>query len=145
MGKEGKEKHQKKIKEMLELKGIHYISTPRPGKKRGGGAALAFSPKNFNLKKLNITIPKPVEAVWGILRPTYPNGRISEIIVCCFYSPPNAGKNLPLLDHVTKNLQELLIAHKNAGIIIMGDRNDMDIAALVSIDPSLNQLVTKPT
>ena len=96
------------IKEMLELKDIHYISTPRPGKKRGGGAALAFNPVNFTLKKLNIAIPKPVEAVWGILRPKYPNGEISEIIVCCFYSPPSAGKNLPLVDHVTKIFKNFL-------------------------------------
>ena len=36
-------KHQSKIKEIFEMKGISYISTPRPGVKRGGGAAIAFS------------------------------------------------------------------------------------------------------
>ena len=32
-------KHQFKLEELLEIKGIQYISTPRPGTKRGGGAA----------------------------------------------------------------------------------------------------------
>ena len=38
--KEDDKKHQHRIEELLELDGIKYISTPRPGK-RGGGAALA--------------------------------------------------------------------------------------------------------
>ena len=33
-------KHQFKIEELLELKGLKYISTPRPGNRRGGGAAI---------------------------------------------------------------------------------------------------------
>ena len=36
-------KHQRKIEEMLEMANIHYISTPRPGVKRGGGAAIAVN------------------------------------------------------------------------------------------------------
>ena len=32
-------KHQFKLEEMLELRGINYISTPRPGTKRGGGGS----------------------------------------------------------------------------------------------------------
>ena len=35
--------HQKAIESILELKGIKYISTPRPGERRGGGTALACS------------------------------------------------------------------------------------------------------
>ena len=64
-------KHQSKIEEILEMKGISYISTPRPGARRGGGAGIAFNlNKNlFTLSKLNITIPKPLEVVWGLLRP----------------------------------------------------------------------------
>ena len=33
-------KHQSKLEELLEIEGIQYISTPRPGAKRGGGAAI---------------------------------------------------------------------------------------------------------
>ena len=50
-------KHQSKLEEMLELNGIKYISTPRPGAQRGGGAAI--------VSKLNIASPKSVEVVWG--------------------------------------------------------------------------------
>ena len=42
-------KHQYKIQEMLEMHGIKYISTPRPGPKRGGGAAIAVRLENFSI------------------------------------------------------------------------------------------------
>ena len=38
-------RNQHKIEEMLEMKGISYISTPRPGAKRGGGAGIPLNPK----------------------------------------------------------------------------------------------------
>ena len=43
--------HQKAIKNILEIKGIQYISTPRPGPRRGGGTALACSQQNFQMNK----------------------------------------------------------------------------------------------
>ena len=35
--------------------------------------------------------------------------------------------------------------HNNPGLIISGDCNDMDLSSLISIDPSLRQIVLKPT
>jgi hypothetical protein len=81
-------KHQQKIEEMLEMSDISYISTPRPGAKRGGGAAIAFNPSKFSVVKLNITIPTPLEIVWALMRPIEPTGGIKKVILCSFYSPP---------------------------------------------------------
>ena len=54
-------------------------------------------------------------------------------------------KNNVLIDHLTVTLQSLLHIHKNAGVIICGDRNSIDISSLLSIDPSLRQTVRQPT
>ena len=89
-------KHCKKIEELLEIKGIDYISTSRKNR-RGGGAAIAISMKNFTLSKLNIHIPAKVECVWGLLKPIIPNHHISSYIVCSFYSPPDMHKNLEVV------------------------------------------------
>jgi hypothetical protein len=62
-------KHQFKLEELLEMKGIRYISTPRPGARRGGGAAIAVRLDKFNISKLNIPLPRAVEVVWGLLKP----------------------------------------------------------------------------
>ena len=40
-------KHQFKIEELFELKGMKYISTPRPGTRRGGGAAIVVNTEKY--------------------------------------------------------------------------------------------------
>ena len=85
-------KHQFKLEELLELRGIKYISTPRPGAQRGGGAAIAVRLDKFHISKLNIPLPRSVEVVWGLLKPKVAVGNISTIIVCCFYTARSAGQ-----------------------------------------------------
>ena len=143
--KSEKKKHQFKLEELLEMRGIKYISTPRPGAQRGGGAAIAVRLEKYNISKLNIPLPRSVEVVWGLLKPKIVTGNISTIIVCCFYSPPRSRKNRVLIDHLTVTLQSLLKTHPNAGVIISGDRNSIDISTLLSIDPSLRQTVRLAT
>ena len=46
---------------------------------------------------------------------------------------------------MTLTLQSLLNTFPNAGILISGDRNDLSIDRLLTIDPSLRQLVYKGT
>jgi hypothetical protein len=82
-------KHQKCIESMLELKGIKYVSTPWPGARRGGGTALACSADRFVMSKLNIQIPRPLEACFALIKPKKPSGKISKFICCSFYNPPN--------------------------------------------------------
>ena len=124
---------------------MKYISTPRPGAKRGGGAAIAVRLDKFLITKLNILIPNGLEVVWGLLKPKEISGQITKIISCCFYSPPRSKKRSALVDHITLTLQNLLSIHPNAGILISGDRNSLEIPTLLNIEPSLRQLVKQPT
>ena len=137
--------HQSCIEELLELKGISYISTPRPGTRRGGGTAIAACPKRFSLVKLNVEIPSSVEVVWGLLRPKKVIGKIHKIILCSFYCPPRSKKKNVLIDHISTVLNNLKVDHPNAATIIAGDKNDLDESRILAIDPGLAQLVRKPT
>ena len=138
-------KHQLKIEELLELKGLKYISTPRPGARRGGGAAIVVNTESFSISKLNVHIPKSLEVVWGLMRPVEVTGKITKILVCCFYCPPKSTRKTALIDHMTITLQSLLNTFPKAGIIISGDRNDLGIDRLLTVDPSLRQIVNKGT
>ena len=138
-------RHQYKIEELLELKGIKYISTPRPGNRRGGGAAIAANIEQYSLSKLNIFIPDNLEITWGILKPKEITGKITKIIVCSFYCPPKSKKKTALINHLTFTLQSLRTTFPKAGVIISGDRNDMPIERLLSVDPLLKQTVVKGT
>ena len=138
-------KQKKKIEEMLEMKGMAYFSTARPGTKRGGGAAIVTRTDRFFISKLNIEIPKPLEVVWGLLRPKTHVGSISKIVLCSFYSPPNSRKKTLLIEHLTTTINKLKIVHPNANFIIAGDKNDLNENTILSICPSFKQLVLKPT
>ena len=138
-------KHLFKIEELLEIRGIRYISTPRPGNRRGGGAAIAANIEEYSLSKLNICIPNNLEIVWGILKPSQITGKISKIIVCSFYCPPKSRKKNILIEHMTITLQSLRLKFPGAGVIISGDRNDLKMEKLKSVDPALKQLVMKGT
>ena len=138
-------KHMFKIEELLEMSGIKYISTPRPGNRRGGGAAIAANIDLYTLAKLNICIPSNLEIVWGILKPSQVTGKISKIIVCSFYCPPKSRKKNILIEHMTLTLQSLRLKFPGAGVIISGDRNNLNMEKLKSVDPSLKQLVMRGT
>ena len=88
---------------------------------------------------------KGLEIVWGILKPKEICGKIAKIISCCFYSPPRSKSRSALVDHISLTLQHLLTSYPNAGILISGDRNSLDISTLLNIDPCLRQLVKQPT
>ena len=138
-------KHQYKLEEMFETKGIIYISTPRPGLKRGGGVAIAANPSKFSLAKLNVQIPHQLEVSWGLLKPRHITGSITKIICCAFYSPPRSKKKTKLIEHLSTALQDLLLDHPGAGIIMAGDRNDLTVERLLTVDSSLRQIVNVPT
>ena len=106
--KEENKNHEFKLEEMLEMSGVKYISTPRPGAERGGGAAIAVRAEHFHISKLNIAIPKSVETVWGLLKPKIVTGKITVNLVCCFYSPTRSKNNAVLIEHITLTLQSLL-------------------------------------
>ena len=127
----------------MELKGIDYISTPRVSRV-GGGAAIAVRLEKFSLSKLNVSIPANVEAVWGLVKPKMPS-KFSAMLVCSFYSPPSLKKNVALINHITSTLQSLINIHKNAGVFICGDRNQVEISTFLNINPNLRQIVQQPT
>ena len=138
-------KHQAKIEELMEMQNILYLSTPRPGNRRGGGAALAINPKTFSVTKLNIAIPPPLEIVWALLRPIEASGAIRKVILCSLYSPPNSRRNNMLVDHISITYNSLKITHPEAGIIICGDKNSLDEKKILSLDPNFRQILSQNT
>ena len=143
--KKENKRHQYSIEEMLEMKDIDYISSPRPGSRRGGGVPLAFSKEKFQVSKLSIDVPKTLECLFALVKPNITHGKVRKIIAVCFYSPPRSKSNSRLIDFLTTTISRLKSEHNGCGIIICGDRNDLKVDALSSVDPALKQVVTFPT
>ena len=134
-------KHQEAIEKMLELHGVKYVSTPRPGANRGGGTAVACSEEFFHMTKLNITIPNPLEACFTLIRPKNPTGKVAKILCCSFYSPPKSPHRNKLAEFLVDTLGRLRQEHPGSRVVLAGDRNDMRTEAITDLDPTLRQVV----
>ena len=137
-------KQQLEFEKMFQLDGLKYISTPRLTK-RGGGTAIVVNQREFSLEKMSVSIPNNLEVVWGLVRPKKESATIREIIVAAIYSPPHSKKNNQLLDHLLSTTHYLLSRFPRAGLVIGGDKNDLQISSLISGIPRLRQIVTKYT
>ena len=137
--------HLWEIEKMLEIDGLKYISKSRPAKNRGGGVALIVNLQKYSCERLNINTPKGLEAVWGLLKPKSSDAEIRNIIVCSFYSPPNNGRNTRLADYMVSTLHMLSTKYPDAGIILGGDKNKMDLSPILSCGLRLRQEVNKST
>ena len=134
-------KHQEAIEQLLELHGVKYVSTPRPGARRGGGTALACNEEHFHMSKLNIAIPSPLEACFTLVKPKKPTGKISKFLCVSFYSPPKSPHRNKLAVFLVDTLGRLRQEHPGSRVILAGDRNDMRVEAITDLDPTLKQLV----
>ena len=140
--------HQYEIEKMLELSGLAYISAARPPNAKGisyGGAAIVVNLQKISLEKLNVNVPKNLEAVWGIIKPLTVSAKFKKIIVCSFYSPPNKKRNSKMADHLVGTLQMLSAQYPEAGLILGADRNDMDIKPILNCGLRLKQVVDQNT
>ena len=62
-----------------------------------------------------------------------------------FYSPPKSNKKSKLIDHILTATHILLNRYPAAGLIIGGDKNDLDIAPLIAGIPRAQQIVNSST
>ena len=69
----------------------------------------------------------------------------TKIILCVFYSPPDAKKNKSLVNHIQLKYNELKREHPTSSTIILGDKNEMREEDLLSIDKNFSQIVKFPT
>ena len=133
------------IEEMFEMQGIKYISTPRPGSRRGGVVAIAYSSDKYQVSKLNIEVKKPLECLFAIIKPVDPNLKARKLVAVCFYSPPSSKSKTKLVDLISTHISILRTQYSGCGVIICGDRNDLQMQQLLSVDPALKQIVNFPT
>ena len=137
--------HKNALEQMLEIDGLEYFSTNRPRGRRGGGAAIIVNTERFYAEKLEVHIPNNIEVIWVLARPKAASAKFKKIILCSFYSPPRSRVRDKLKDHIIGTLQRLVVKYPDSGILIGGDRNKMDISALINNNLKLRQIVTQPT
>ena len=141
--KETKKRHKNDIERLLYMEGMKFISTARPGGRRGGGCAIIADLTHYNLDQLDIPNPDKVEMCWGILRPKVPdNCTYKEYILGALYCPPNSKKKEKLTTHIITNTHVLLSRFPKAGLLIGGDKNSLNLAPFLQGLPGCRQIVS---
>ena len=87
---------QARVEEVMEIKGLKYISCgARPSGKRGGGAAILANLKKISIEKTDLNVPNNLEVQWAIVRPKKieASTKYREMIVFSFFSPPRSRKH----------------------------------------------------
>ena len=94
-----KRSHKTKLQNMLELKGISYISTPRPNH-RGGGCAITCNDNRFTMKEIVVENLHNLEVTLALVRPKVEESNL-QIITCAVYCPPKSKKNNKMIDFIS--------------------------------------------
>ena len=69
-----------------------------------------------------------------------------KLIVCSFYSPPGSKYKDALIDYIVGTLHMLSTKFDdNCGVILGGDRNNLNIASILDTALDLKQIVNLPT
>ena len=101
--------------------------------------------ERFQAEKLEVQIPHHLEVIWALVKPKAVSAQFKNIIVCSFYSPPRSRLRNKLKDHIIGTLQRLVVKYPDCGIMVGGDKNKMDISALMNNNLKLRQIVRCPT
>lgn len=126
--------------EHVQIDGFSLFSRPRIG--RLHGVAL-YARDSFHPQAMDIITPDHLETVWVHLRPSFLPRTISGLYCAAIYSPPGDPYGDALIDHLQQTVDQITTDHPDAGIVIAGDMNRLDIAQLTT--GVFTQVVKEPT
>ena len=141
------EREHKPLKEIIKLEDYIVISNVHQRKGVGGRPAIIANKKKFHVQNLTekvVRVPWGVEAVWCALTPKNitNDSRIQKIICCSIYSKPNSRKKSKLLDHISETYNFLGKKYgRGVYFILAGDTNDLNLKPILSLSPSMQQIV----
>ena len=127
--------------EAISISGYSIYRRDRGGEQRGGGVVCYVS-STWPCVRLEEFDNPDLETLWLLIRrPTMPRC-VSHIVMCVVYHPP-AANSRQLTSHIIKCLDSITQQHPYAGIILLGDVNQLNDSPLRSYP--LRQLVNRPT
>ena len=128
------------------LEGYHIISNPHASVqgRTGGRPAIIIAKDKYHIKNMSNTVmetPWRVEATWGLITPKkVPHSFTKQDI------GPKSKVKTQLLDNLCQSYQILSARYgKGLQFIICTDANKLDLDHVLTLTPSMKQMVTTPT
>ena len=127
--------------ELVNIPGYVVHRSDRKDGRCGGGVAV-FVRHNLPCVRLAALETASVETVWLLYRPPRMPRAVSHVVVGAIYHPPSADDRV-MTTHILDCLDAVTRDHPYAGVVLVGDFNQLRDAALLSYP--LRQVVKSPT
>ena len=135
------------------LSSTHFkvISYKRKQKKNnrqpGGGCAIIFNDRRFQVSEIDLPVPEGVEAAWAIFTPlSQTQNCVKKIAVGTFYVSPNSVYKTKSIDHIISSIHLLRSMHGNdIKFLLGGDLNRLKINKILEAYAALKQVISVPT
>jgi len=116
--------------DVVNIAGYAMHRSDRKDGRRGGGVAV-FVRHNVPCVRLAALESPSVETVWLLYRrPRMPRA-VSHVVIGAVYHPPSADDNV-MTTHILSCLDTVTRDHPHAGVVLLGDFNQLRDAALLS-------------
>ena len=111
------EREEQSLENLLQMENHKVLSYKRPkvkaAKQPGGGCAIFYCEKRFQVSALPVPVPNGVEAVWSLVTPKAINPKIKRIAVCSLYVSPTSKFKTKTIDHIVETIHLLRSQHGN--------------------------------
>ena len=144
------EREEQSLEQLLQMSGYNVHSYKRPkvkAKKQPGGAcAIIYNEKRFKATKLDVAVPKGVEACWLLLKPVEKNDLIENIALASIYVSPTSVYKTASINHIIDTIHLLRAKYDNKiNYLIAGDVNRLKIDQILDSYGPLRQIITSAT
>ena len=144
------EREEQSLENLLQMENHKVLSYKRPkvkaAKQPGGGCAIFYCEKRFQVSALPVPVPNGVEAVWSLVTPKAINPKIKRIAVCSLYVSPTSKFKTKTIDHIVETIHLLRFQHRNeVSFLLAGDLNILNIDRILECYGALKQIITEGT
>ena len=131
-----------------QFKSISYKREKTGNRQPGGGCAIIYNERRFNVSKIDMLVPEGVEACWALFSPISitPHHRIKKLVVGSIYVSPRSQFKQETVEHIIENIHYLRSIYDNdVSFLVGGDLNRIDIEPILDSYGALRQAISVPT
>ena len=144
------EREEQSLEELLQMTNYKIHSYKRPkvkAKKQPGGAcAIVYNEVRFKATKLDVPVPKGVEACWLLLKPLKKTDLIENIALASIYVSPTSVYKTASINHIIDTVHLLRAQYDNKiNYLIAGDLNRLKIDQILDSYGPLRQIISSAT
>ena len=127
---------------------VHSYKRPKVKAKKqpGGSCALVYNETRFKATKLDVPVPKGVEACWLLLKPINKNDLIENIAIASIYVSPSSVYKTASINHIIDTIHLLRAQYDNKiHYLIGGVLNRLKMNRILDCYGPLRQIITSAT